>query len=181
LAIISHIKCISLCIICTLYSSEHCAFWNFELNEQRQEANCSDVTMNDNRIWPIELQKGWPSMCYRSMNFPSSTKFIRQWTVCTAVLTWHIFCLEESKYFRSFCFDIQTNFKIGNKTVINEFYRHFVCPTVLNIFLPGGRNFMKFDLGILENLPEIFKFYYNMRGITGTLLETLCIFMILSR
>ena len=46
----SHIKCISVFILCTLYSSDHFAFWNFELNEQLQEGNCSDVTMNDTRI-----------------------------------------------------------------------------------------------------------------------------------
>jgi len=40
---------------------------------------------------------------------------------------------------------------------------------------------MKIDLGTLENPPEIFKFYYNMTEITGTLLETVCKFMILSR
>jgi hypothetical protein len=80
LAGISHIKFITVFILCTLYWSHNCAFWNFELNGQLQEGNCSDVTMDDTRIWPIELQKGWPSMCYRNMNFPNSTKFISQWT-----------------------------------------------------------------------------------------------------
>ena len=106
----SHIKCIYVFILCTLYSSDHFAFRNFELNGQRQEGNCSHVTLNDTRIWPIEMQNGWTSMCYRNMNFPNSTKFIRQWSACTAILTWHNFCLEESKYFRILCFDIQTNF-----------------------------------------------------------------------
>jgi len=50
LAVTSHIKCISVFILCTLYSSDHFTFWNFESNVQRQEGNCSDVTMNDNRI-----------------------------------------------------------------------------------------------------------------------------------
>ena len=77
LAVTSHMKCISVFILCTLYSSDHCAFWNFELNGQLQEGNCSDVTMNDTRKWPIEMQKGWPSMCYRNTYFPISTKFIR--------------------------------------------------------------------------------------------------------
>ena len=110
LAGISHIKFISVFILCTLHSSDHCAFWNFELNGQRQEGNCSDVTINDTRIWPIEMQNCWPSMCCRCMNFHNSTKFVIQWSVCTAVLTWHNFCLEGNKYIRSLCFDIQTNF-----------------------------------------------------------------------
>ena len=76
----SHIKFITVFILCTLYSSDHCAFWNFEINGQHQQGNYSDVTINDTRIWPIEMQKSWPSMCFRNMNFPNSTKFISQWT-----------------------------------------------------------------------------------------------------
>jgi len=110
LAVISHIKCVSVFILCTLYTSDHFAFWNFELNGQLQEGNCSVVTVNDTKIWPIEMQKCWPSMCCQDMNFPNSTKFIRQWTACTAALTWHNFCLEGNIYFRSLCFGIQTIF-----------------------------------------------------------------------
>ena len=50
LANTSHIKCISVFILCTLHASHKGAFWNFEINGQLQEGNCSDVTMNDTRI-----------------------------------------------------------------------------------------------------------------------------------
>jgi hypothetical protein len=163
LAVTSHIKCISVFILCTLYSSYHFAFWNFELNGQRQEGNCTDVTIYNSRIWPIEMQKGWPSMCYRNMNFPISTKFIRQWTACTAVWLDTTSAWKKVNIFADFVLIFKPSLRLGTNLWSTNFIvilsvHIYVCPTVLNIFLPGGRNFMKFDIGILENPPEIFKF-----------------------
>jgi len=124
----SHIKWISVFILYTLYTSYHCAFWNFELNGQRQEGKFGDITVNVNRIWPIEIQNGCLSTYCRNLNFPISTKVINQWAVFTGVLNWHNFCLKESKYFRNLSFDIQTIFQIVNKTVIKEIYRQLFCP-----------------------------------------------------
>ena len=57
-----------------------------------------------------------------------------------------------------------------------------VRPYEWNNSAPTGRIFMKFDIWVFfENLSRIFKFHYNLTGITCTLREDQCTFLIKSR
>ena len=62
----------------------------------------------------------------------------------------------------------------------SSYYRH-VCLFSWNNYAPTGRIIMKFYIwGLFESLLRKFKFYWNLRRITGTLHEDQCTFMIMS-
>jgi hypothetical protein len=56
------------------------------------------------------------------------------------------------------------------------------APSAWNNSAPAARNFVKFDIPVFfEQRSKKFKFHYNLRRITGTLLEEQYTFLIISR
>jgi hypothetical protein len=56
-----------------------------------------------------------------------------------------------------------------------------VCPPAWNKWAPTVQFFMKFVLGLFENLSRKFQFHENLTRIAGTLHEVPCAFVIISR